>query len=172
MTFDVDRKRVVVVGGGRSGRAAAELLVSRGAEVVLSDTGHSVEDADNLRRRGVTFELGPHRADLFKSADLIVVSPGVPLEQDAFTAARAAGVAVIGEVELASRWLSGRVIAITGTKGKSTTTTLADGARARTWRSRRRLSVPCRKWSKMLETTSRARSIPAWRRVSALLMSP
>ena len=54
MTFDVDRKRVVVVGGGRSGRAAAELLVSRGAEVVLSDTGHSVEDA--LSWRGGVFE--------------------------------------------------------------------------------------------------------------------
>ena len=125
MTFDVSRKRVVVVGGGRSGRAAAQLLVARGADVVLSDTGQTVEGADDLRRRGVAVELGPHRADLFTAADLIVVSPGVPLEQDAFAAARAAGVPVIGEVELASRWLSGRVIAITGTKGKSTTTTLA-----------------------------------------------
>jgi UDP-N-acetylmuramoylalanine--D-glutamate ligase len=73
----------------------------------------------------VAVELGPHRAELLTPADLIVVSPGVPLEQDVFAAARAAGVPIIGEVELASRWLSGRVIAITGTKGKSTTTTLA-----------------------------------------------
>ena len=125
MTFNVERKHVVVVGGGRSGRAAAELLVSKGAEVVLTDTGPSLDGAEALRARGVTVELGPHRPELLTSADLIVVSPGVPLEQDAFAAARAAGVPLIGEIELASRWLSGRVIAITGTKGKSTTTTLA-----------------------------------------------
>ncbi|HEY7476060.1 MAG TPA: UDP-N-acetylmuramoyl-L-alanine--D-glutamate ligase [Vicinamibacterales bacterium] len=125
MTFEVNRKRVVVVGGGRSGRAAAELLVSKGADVVLSDTAPAMDGADALRAQGIAVELGPHRADLFASADLLVVSPGVPLEQDAIAAARAAGVPVIGEIELASRWLSGRVIAITGTKGKSTTTTLA-----------------------------------------------
>src|SRR5262245_50941683 len=125
MRFDVDRKRVIVVGGGRSGRAAAELLRSKGAHVVLSDAAQSLEGADDLRARGVTIELGPHRAETFAGADLIVVSPGVPLDQDALIAARRAGVPVIGEIELASRWLSGRVIAITGTKGKSTTTTLA-----------------------------------------------
>jgi UDP-N-acetylmuramoylalanine--D-glutamate ligase len=125
MTFDVHRKRVVVVGGGRSGRAAAELLVSKGAQVVLSDAGETLDGADALRARGIEVELGPHRPDRFAAADLVVVSPGVPLGQDALVAARAAGVPVIGEIELASRWLSGRVIAITGTKGKSTTTTLA-----------------------------------------------
>ncbi|HYN09519.1 MAG TPA: UDP-N-acetylmuramoyl-L-alanine--D-glutamate ligase [Vicinamibacterales bacterium] len=125
MTFEVNRKRVVVVGGGRSGRAAAELLVSKGAQVVLSDTASTMDGADELRAHGIAVELGPHRAEMLSAADLLVVSPGVPLEQDAIAAARAAGVPVIGEVELASRWLSGRVIAITGTKGKSTTTTLA-----------------------------------------------
>jgi UDP-N-acetylmuramoylalanine--D-glutamate ligase len=125
MTFEVTRQRVVVVGGGRSGRAAAELLVSKGAQVALSDTAASMDGADALRALGVTVELGPHRADLFTGADLLVVSPGVPLDQDAIVKARTAGVPVIGEIELASRWLSGRVIAITGTKGKSTTTTLA-----------------------------------------------
>ena len=125
MTFDVHRKRVVVVGGGRSGRAATELLVSKGAQVVLSDTGQALDGADELRARGIEVDLGPHRADRFAAADLIVVSPGVPFDQDTLLAARAVGVPVIGEIELASRWLSGRVIAITGTKGKSTTTTLA-----------------------------------------------
>jgi UDP-N-acetylmuramoylalanine--D-glutamate ligase len=125
MTLDVSRKRVVVVGGGRSGRAAAELLVSKGAEVVLSDTAETIEGIGDLRARGVALELGPHRAETFTGADLVVVSPGVPLDLEALTAARRAGVPVMGEVELASRWLSGRVIAITGTKGKSTTTTLA-----------------------------------------------
>jgi UDP-N-acetylmuramoylalanine--D-glutamate ligase len=125
MASSVEQKRVMVVGGGRSGRAAAELLVSRGAEVTLADHAAAIDDADRLSRLGVTLALGPHRPDLFASADLIVVSPGVALEQDAIRAARRAGVPVIGEIELASRWLSGRVIAITGTKGKSTTTTLA-----------------------------------------------
>ena len=125
MRFDVERKRVVVVGGGRSGKAAAALLVSKGAHVVLSDTAQSLDGSEDLGALGVAIELGPHRADTFTGADLIVASPGVPLDQEALVAARRAGVPVIGEIELASRWLSGRVIAITGTKGKSTTTTLA-----------------------------------------------
>jgi UDP-N-acetylmuramoylalanine--D-glutamate ligase len=73
---------------------------------------------------GVTLELGGHVADTFAAADLVVVSPGVPLAQPAIAAARAAGVPVMSELELASRWLRGRLIAVTGTKGKSTTTVL------------------------------------------------
>jgi UDP-N-acetylmuramoylalanine--D-glutamate ligase len=69
-------------------------------------------------------DVGPHRPAVFAGADLVVLSPGVPPEQEAVLAARHAGVPVIGELELASRMLAGRVIAITGTKGKSTTTTL------------------------------------------------
>jgi UDP-N-acetylmuramoylalanine--D-glutamate ligase len=124
MTFSVAQKNVVVVGGGRSGVAAAELLAARGARVTLADTSSTVEGADRLARLGVALDLGPHRADQFTAADLVVLSPGVPPGQEAIQAARRAGVPVLGEVELASRWLAGRVIAITGTKGKSTTTTL------------------------------------------------
>jgi len=123
MSFSVQDKRVVVAGGGRSGLAAAELLASRGARVTLSDV-HEVPESAALRAKGVTVDVGPHREAVFASADLIVLSPGVPIEQDAVAAAQRAGVPVIGEIEMASRWLSGRVIAITGTKGKSTTTTL------------------------------------------------
>jgi UDP-N-acetylmuramoylalanine--D-glutamate ligase len=123
MSFSVEGRHVVVAGGGRSGVAAAELLVSRGARVTLSDPA-SFDGVDRLRQGGVTVDIGPHPAGLFQSADLVVLSPGVPANQPAVEAARRAGVPVIGEVELAWRWLSGRVIAITGTKGKSTTTTL------------------------------------------------
>jgi UDP-N-acetylmuramoylalanine--D-glutamate ligase len=124
MPFSVEDKRVVVVGGGRSGLAAAELLVSRGAQVTLADASASLEGADRLARLGVKVDLGPHQLEQFAGADLVVLSPGVPFDQPAVDAARRQGVPVIGEIELASRWLSGRVIAITGTKGKSTTTTL------------------------------------------------
>ena len=125
MSFSVRGRHVVVAGGGRSGAAAAELLVTRGARVTLADAAPSIASADRLTALGVAVELGPHRPALFTGADLVVLSPGVPGDQEAVVAARTAGVPVIGEIELASRWLPGRVIAITGTKGKSTTTTLA-----------------------------------------------
>jgi len=122
--FSVEGRRVVVVGAARSGIAAAELLAGRGALVTLSESRASVPECEPLRARGVALELGGHQAATFAGAELIVTSPGVPLEQPAFDAARARGVEVIGELELAWRWAQGRVIAITGTKGKSTTTTL------------------------------------------------
>jgi UDP-N-acetylmuramoylalanine--D-glutamate ligase len=122
--FDVTDKRVTVAGAARSGIAAAELLVRRGADVTLSESRSDVPEAERLRALGVRLELGGHRLETFTRADLVVVSPGVPIDQPALTAARASGVPVIAELELASRWLQGRVIAITGTKGKSTTTAL------------------------------------------------
>jgi UDP-N-acetylmuramoylalanine--D-glutamate ligase len=122
--FDVAGKRITVAGAARSGIAAADLLVRRGALVTLSDVRPEVPEARALEAVGVGLELGGHREDTFTNADLIVLSPGVSSEQPVIAAARARGVDVIGEVELASRWLLGRVIAITGTKGKSTTTAL------------------------------------------------
>ena len=122
--FSVAGKRVTVVGAARSGIAAAELLVRRGASVTLTDTRDELEEEDQLRTAGVELELGGHQEDTLTGADLIVMSPGVPTRQPAIEAARRAGVEVVGELELASRWLRGKVVAITGTKGKSTTTTL------------------------------------------------
>ncbi len=120
----VSGQRVVVVGAARSGIAAALLLVRRGALVTLTDTKPEIEEAGVLRAAGVTLELGGHVGETFDRADLIVLSPGVPTELAELERARARGVPVIGELELASRWLRGSVVAITGTKGKSTTTTL------------------------------------------------
>jgi UDP-N-acetylmuramoylalanine--D-glutamate ligase len=122
--FAVDGARVVVIGAARSGVAAAELLSRRGARVTLTDMKPAVADAGRLRAAGVEVELGSANADAAAHADLIVLSPGVPPELPAVVMARSRGVAVIGELELAYRWVRGPVVAITGTKGKSTTTTL------------------------------------------------
>ena len=115
---------MTVAGAARSGIAAAELLARRGARVTLSDMAAEIGDADRLRGLGVVLELGGHLADTFTTADLVVLSPGVPPELPVLQSARDRGVPVIAEIELAWRWLQGRVIAITGTKGKSTTTAL------------------------------------------------
>jgi UDP-N-acetylmuramoylalanine--D-glutamate ligase len=122
--FTVAGARVVVVGGGRSGLAAAALLTARGASVTLTDIRPTLPDETRLRAAGVTLALGGHPAGLFEPADLIVVSPGVPWNLPILEHARTSGTRVIGEIELAWRFLKGRVIAVTGTKGKSTTTTL------------------------------------------------
>jgi UDP-N-acetylmuramoylalanine--D-glutamate ligase len=124
LAFSVEGKRVTVAGAARSGIAAAELLARRGARVTLSDSRDDIPDAKPLKELNVTLERGGHRERTFANADLVVLSPGVPPGQPAIAAARRGGVPVISEVELASRWLQGRIIAITGTKGKSTTTAL------------------------------------------------
>lgn len=116
---------VVVIGLARSGIAAAEFLARRGATVVAADAKAESAlppEALGLRERGVRLELGEHREETFAGASMVVVSPGVPWELPALAAARAKGVPVIAEIELAFRHLRGRVAAITGTKGKSTTT--------------------------------------------------
>ncbi len=124
MRFEVSGKRVTVAGAARSGLAAARLLAARGAHVTLSDVRPNVPEAEPLRSLGVVLEFGGHAINTFTAADLVVVSPGVSPEQIAVRVARERGVPVVAELELACRWLQGRVIAITGTKGKSTTTTL------------------------------------------------
>jgi UDP-N-acetylmuramoylalanine--D-glutamate ligase len=126
MSFSVRGQHVTVVGAARSGIAAAMLLAQREARVTLTEGSAHIDPttAEQLRAAGVALELGGHRRETFTTADLLVLSPGVPLDQAEIVAARDAGVDVIGEIELASRWLTGRIVAITGTKGKSTTTTL------------------------------------------------
>ena len=119
---------VLVVGLGKSGIAAARFLLGLGIRVSVSEGGRAVAPASEavswLQERGVYCELGGHSPELFSSVDAIVVSPGVPLDIPALRVARRAGVPIIGELALASSYLKTPVIAITGTNGKSTVTTL------------------------------------------------
>ena len=122
---NLTNKRVLVVGLGRSGIAAAKLCAARGARVTVTDKRdeRAFGGALGALPVDITRELGGHRLATFTAAELIVLSPGVP-DIPELVAARAAGVTVTGEMELASRFVSSTLIAITGTNGKSTTTTL------------------------------------------------
>ena len=114
---------ILVVGMARSGVAAAKLLKSRGASVFVSDSGKSGSSTE-LDALGIPWEAGKHTTEHFLQADEIVVSPGVPLTIPPMEAARSKGVPIISELELASRYLQGEIIGITGSNGKTTTTTL------------------------------------------------
>ncbi len=123
-SFSVTGQRVVVVGAASSGVAAAELLVRRGATVMLTDVRQSIEET-RLRDAGVQLELGSARCRHLARRGSHRAEPGCAAGPARHRTTRApSGVPVMGELELASRWLRGRIVAITGTKGKSTTTTL------------------------------------------------
>ena len=124
---DVKGKRVLVVGLGKSGVASAQFLAARGARVTVSDTRSRDElksQIPALLDRGIAVETGGHGERTFRDQDLIVVSPGVPSDLPQLARARSLGIAVIGEIELAARFLKGKIVAITGSNGKTTTTTL------------------------------------------------
>jgi UDP-N-acetylmuramoylalanine--D-glutamate ligase len=124
-----DAREVAVVGLARSGIAAAHLLRREGIAVYASDSGAGAEIEARvaaIRDRGVAVELGGHDLARIARAQALVVSPGVPPEAPPVQAARAAGVAVISEVDVGAAALPGvRFAAITGTNGKTTTTALA-----------------------------------------------
>src|SRR5262245_26086263 len=124
--MNVSGKKILVVGLARSGAAAAEFLLSRGARVVVNDAKPESElkDAESLRAKGIEVVAGGHPPGLFEESELIVVSLGVPLALEPFQRARAAGAGIISEVELAARFIRGRLIGITGSNGKTTTTAL------------------------------------------------
>lgn len=114
---------MVVVGLGASGISAARLCKKRGAHVVGTDRAAAAQLSPEARSVGVELVLGGHHGVDFLGADLVVVSPGVP-DFAELTAAEAKGVPVIGELELALRFIDAPVVAVGGTNGKSTTTTL------------------------------------------------
>src|SRR3989442_11488187 len=127
--FELRGKRVVVVGLARTGVAAALFCAARGANVTATDARTETEIGEAiapLRTAGVSLELGGHRENAFLEQDLIVPSPGVPADAPLLQAARAKGVTIWSEVELAGRFLEGRLIGITGSNGKTTTTSLIE----------------------------------------------
>jgi len=116
-------KRAVVVGLGSSGDAAARLLVAKGAQVVATDSRPSAPEAEALTALGVQMVLGGHAGIDFASADLVVVSPGVP-NLPILREAERRGARIVGELELASWYCEAEIVAVGGTNGKSTTTEL------------------------------------------------
>jgi UDP-N-acetylmuramoylalanine--D-glutamate ligase len=125
--MELNGKRVLVVGLGKSGVASALFLKAQGARVTVSDTKSGDElhnEIPVLLDHGITVETGGHGERTFRGQDLIVVSPGVPVDAPALVQARNLGELVIGEIELAAQFLPGPIIAITGSNGKTTTTTL------------------------------------------------
>ena len=127
--FELRGKHVLVVGLARTGVATALFCAARGANVTATDARPENEIGEaiaSLRTAGVRLEFGGHSEDTFLEQDLIVPSPGVPADAPMLKAAQARGVTIWSEVELADRFLHGRLIGITGSNGKTTTTSLVE----------------------------------------------
>ena len=125
--MDLRGKKVLVVGLGKSGLAAALFLRRQGAQVTVSDVRSAealARDLPALLDEGIMVETGGHGLLTFRRQDLIVVSPGVPLDTPELAQVRKFGLPILGELELAARFLRGKILAITGSNGKTTTTTL------------------------------------------------
>ncbi|HEV2828968.1 MAG TPA: UDP-N-acetylmuramoyl-L-alanine--D-glutamate ligase [Pyrinomonadaceae bacterium] len=125
--MNVAGKKILVIGAGRSGVASAKFLSARGATVALTDAQPFEKwsaEALALKEEGVGCLAGEPPGWLLDQLDLVVISPGVPTKAIPVRYAERAGAEVIGEVELASRYLKGRIVAITGSNGKTTTTSL------------------------------------------------
>lgn len=125
--YDFEGKRVLVVGLARTGEVVSLFAGGYGAAVTATDEKPESElavTADKLRNRGVKLELGGNLPDLYREQDLVVVSPGVPSNLPLLVNARKAGIPVWSEIEVAWRFLRGKLVAITGSNGKTTTTAL------------------------------------------------
>ncbi len=126
--MELKNKNILIVGLARTGVAVARFLAERGAAVTITDMKDEAQLApfmEKLVGLAIDYELGRHDEQSFLTADLIVVSPGVPMDIGPLMQARARKRPVISEIELASRFITAPMVAITGTNGKTTTTTLA-----------------------------------------------
>ena len=122
----LEGKRVLVVGFSRTGKAVCRFLLDRKARIKVSEAKNSAELAHNIRnweKKGIEFELGGHTLQTFLEAELIIPSPGIPMIPE-LEKSRNQGIKIFSEIELASRFLAGRIIGITGSNGKSTVATL------------------------------------------------
>ncbi len=118
-------ERIVILGGGESGTGAAILAKAKGFDVFVSDQATLKENYRNdLTALSIPFEEGGHTEEKVLAANLIIKSPGIPKKADIVRKARAKKITVIDEIEFACRYLKGKIIAITGTNGKTTTTLL------------------------------------------------
>jgi UDP-N-acetylmuramoylalanine--D-glutamate ligase len=125
--MEIQGRHILVLGMGATGLATARFLLSRGARVTVTDSRPADElpgAVIALAEQGAALELGGHRDQSFVEADLIVVSPGVSPTIEPLESARRHGIPITGEIELASRFITAPLAAITGTNGKTTTTTL------------------------------------------------
>ena len=126
MKINYSHKKVVVIGAGQSGLALVHYFLQRDASVALSDMRkrEQITNIDSLDGLPLRLDLGGHNLELFEQADLIAVSPGVPLDCEALRRASSCGIPLLGEIEIAAREISVPIIGVTGTNGKSTTTSL------------------------------------------------
>ncbi len=125
--MELAEKNITVVGLGKTGMALARFLKKRGAVVVVTDVAAEKDlgpQVQELRQLDIALELDRHRPETFQAADLIVLSPGVPHTIAPVIQAQETGTAVMGEIELASRFIKEPIVAVTGTNGKTTTTEL------------------------------------------------
>ncbi len=121
----MEKKRLVILGGGESGTGAAILGKDRGFDVFLSDSGPIAKKyTDVLDAEGIAYEQGGHTPDLILNADEVVKSPGIPLTAPLIVELKARGIPVISEIELAGRYTDAKMVCITGSNGKTTTTSL------------------------------------------------
>jgi len=126
MKQDYRGKKIVVIGAGLSGQALVRYLVSRGASVALSDQRNrdQIAGLEALASLPVRFDLGGHDLEMFEQADIVAVSPGVPLDCEPLKLAASCNIPLLGEIEIAAAEIEAPIIGITGTNGKSTTTSL------------------------------------------------
>jgi len=125
--LNLRNRKVLVVGLAKTGLSVARFLKEQGAHVTVTDLKNKDElgsYAEDVLAMGISLSLGAHETEHFMNSDLIVLSPGVPHTITPLDTARGAGIPVIGEIELASRYIEEPMVAVTGTNGKTTTTSL------------------------------------------------